>query len=345
MLAVGDMPEHQPETHPVRHIRRRPLRGLARLAVIAWILCCVDGLRAAAAPGADAKTANAVIGACAADDVWLVSTRHLPGICRLPSAANVAVERRTERGRWERADVAELLADPGRPLVVFIHGNRYTVVDARQQGLQLARQLATRCPETGPVRTVIFSWPSEQQALLLKDGRAKYDRAHADAHYLAWLLGQIEPARPVAIVGYSFGALIALGALDDLVAAERHGRRDVQPWIDRPGRAHFVFIAPAVRCDALAPRGPHREAVDCLDRLTLVINSRDDALKFFPLLDRDLRADALGRAGMPRRWLPAEVEFTATDAAAIVGKNHGLPLYLASPKLTATIAAGALEGL
>lgn len=326
---------------------RPPRRGVVRLLVMTWVLC-LGGLRAAVGGAADIDTPAPATWAHApgpSDDVWLVSTRHLPGICRLPSTASLLVERRAAAGRWERADVAELLAAPDRPLVIFIHGNRYTGSDARRQGIQLARQLSACCPAAGPTRTVIFSWPSEQQGLLLKDGRAKYGRAHADAHYLAWLLGQIEPTRPVAVVGYSFGALISLGALDDLVAAERSGRGDVQPWSQRPGRTHFVFVAPAVRCDALAPRGPYREALDCLDRLTLVINSRDDALRFFPLLDRDLHADALGHVGMPRRWLPPQIDFTATDAAAIVGKNHGLPLYLASPTLTATIAAGALEGL
>jgi hypothetical protein len=47
---------------------------------------------------------------------------------------------------------------------------------------------------------------------------------------------------------------------------------------------------------------------------------------------------------MPRRWA-AGAEFTATDAATVVGKNHGLPLYLASPSLSRRIATGALEAL
>ena len=284
--------------------------------------------------------------ACRGVDVWAVSTRRLPGVCRLPAAADLAVERCVDPdcGRWERADLDSLLADPSRPLLVFIHGNRYESGEAKGQGVLLARHCTAGCPGGCRPRVVIFSWPSGQQGILLKDGRAKYDRAYADGHYLAWLLGRVAPERPVAIVGYSFGALITLEALEDLVAAERAGRADVMPWTRRSGRTHLVFVAPAVRCDALAPRGPYAETLACFDRLTLVINSRDDALKFFPWIDRDIRADALGKVGMPRRWA-GSAEFFATDAANIVGKQHGLPLYLSSPALSRRIATGALDAL
>ncbi len=277
----------------------------------------------------------------------MISTRRLPAICSLPTEAAPAVERCIDPacGRWQRSDLDALLADTSRPLLFFIHGNRYSAAEAKSQGLALARRCRTRCPAGPTPRLVIFSWPSEQQGILLKDGRAKFARAHAEGHYLAWLLGRVDPERPVAIIGYSFGALIALEALDDLVAAGRAGRTDIQPWEGRPGRTHLVFIAAAVRCDALAPCGPYRDAAAVMDRLTLVNNSRDDALKFFPLLDRGVGAEALGYSGMAGRWLPADVEYAATDGAAIIGKHHGLPLYLGSPSLTARIAAGALDAL
>ena len=146
-------------------------------------------------------------------------------------------------------------------------------------------------------------------------------------------------------MAYSFGALITVTALDDLVDRERSGAGDLQPWTNRPGRTHVVFIAAAVRCDAFGPRGPFRETLACCDRLSLMINSRDDALRFFPWLDKRLRVQALGYVGMPRSWVPGDVEFSATDAADVVGKNHGLPLYLASPGLTARISREALSGL
>lgn len=290
-------------------------------------------------------------------DVWCVSTRRLPDIRRVPQSPPVGIERFVERGaelncgrgRWERSDLARLLGndgrDRGKPLVIFIHGNRYDSVSAKQQGLLLARHCAAACPGGGAVRTVVFSWPSEQQGFLLKDGRAKYERAFSEGRYMAWLLGQIDPLRPVSIVGYSYGALITLEGLKDLVDAEQAGRSDLQPWLDRPAPTNLVLIAPAVRCDAFAPRGPYRRTLDCVDRVALINNSSDDALRFFHLLDRNTNVDALGFVGMPRRWLPAHVEFSAVDAANIVGKNHGLPLYLSSPSLTKRLCTAAACGL
>lgn len=292
-------------------------------------------------------------------DVWMVSTRRLPGTCTVPVAPAFAVERfvtdscpdasvatcadRGLRGHWERADLASLL-DDGKPVVVFIHGNRYAPAEAKQQGLLLAQRCGASAG-MGAVRTVIYSWPSAQQGILLKDVRAKYDRTFTEGRYLAWLLGQMEPTRDVSIIGYSFGAQIALEALEGLVAAEDAGRTDLQPWRDRPGQTNLVFIVPAVRCDALAPRGPYRHAIECVDDVSIIINSRDDALKFYPLIDRDTRLAALGRTGMPRHWLPPHIGFAAVDAHRAIGKQHGLPQYLHSPTLTKRLCSAAMCGL
>ncbi len=315
--------------HPPRPRAVRPRLRAAALAC-AW-LCCVG----ARAPAADP---------CAPADVWVASTRRQPGICRMPRRAALDVERLSggDRGRWERAELEDLLAEPRRPLVVFIHGNRYSAAEARSQGLRLARLIAATCPDAGPVRTLVFSWPSEQQGVLLRDVRAKYDRAHADGHYLAWLLARVEPDRPVAVVGYSYGALVGLVALDDLVTAADGAATG---WADRPARTHLVCVVPACRCDALAPRGPHREALAGVDRLTLVTNSADHALRFFDCVDRDARVEALGVTAMPRRWVPAGVEYSAVDAAGVIGHGHPLPLYLDAPGLARRITAGAAAGL
>lgn len=278
-------------------------------------------------------------------DVWVASTRRLPAICRLPRDVALDVERLGHAGgcdRWLPATRDELFEPVPRPLVVFVHGNRYDLAAARREGLELARKMAAACPQA-PVRFVILAWPSEQEGRLVPSLRANYARAHADGLYLAWLLGQVAPERPVAVVGYSYGALMALEAFAALAGAG--GDADVVPCVERSGRTHLVLVAAAVQADALAPRGPYRSATRCLDRLVLVNNTRDSALRFFEYVDPRLRAEALGHEGMPAGWVPRGVEFRALDAAQVVGRRHAFTSYLDSAGLLRQIAAGAIAGL
>ncbi len=278
-------------------------------------------------------------------DVWSVITRGLPDIRRMPEVARPAVERLDESGCWRGADLERLLENPGQPLLVFIHGNRYDHGSAREQGLLLASRTCATCPEAANTRTVIFSWPSDKQGILLRDSRAKYERAVSEGHYLAWLLSKVEPDRPVAIVGYSYGSLIAVEALEDLVHAQWAGRDDIHPWIERPAPLHLVLVAAAVRHDAFAPRGPYRETLSCIDRLTVLYNSSDMALSFFEHVDRSLRTEALGHEGMPASWMPRGIGFGQVDAAQVVGPSHRFKKYLASPDLMRRICSGAGKGL
>jgi len=282
---------------------------------------------------------------CRQRDVWSVITRGLPDISRMPTHANPGVERLDARGCWQKTDLSGLLENPRQPLLVFIHGNRYDHGSAREQGLLLAARTCATCADAADVRTVIFSWPSDKQGILLRDSRAKYERAVTEGHYLAWLLSQVEPDRPVAIVGYSYGSLVALEALEDLVHAEATGRSDVRTWTDRTAPLHVVLVAGAVRQDAFAPRGPYRETLPCIDRLTVLYNSDDIALRFFEYVDRSLRTEALGHVGMSAAWVPRGIGFSQVDCAGIVGPSHRFRNYLASSSLMRRICSDAGRGL
>jgi len=318
---------------------RFPRPPALALAAAVTLVACAAG-PTAAGTGLGADRAPIVCPQPPGDDLWLVSTRRLPGICGLPTHAELDVERQVG-DRWERSSVDAMLDEPSRPLVVFIHGNRYEAAEARSQGMTLGRRLAANSPE--PVRTVVFTWPSQQRGRLIESSRDNYRRAISDGHYLAWLLGRVPQQQPVAIIGYSLGALIAAEALDDLVT---HPEASVDsPWVSRRGRTHLVLVAPAMRCDALAPRGTCGAATRGIRRLTLVINSRDLALRMFPHLDRETNLDALGAVGMSRQAVPAVVEYSATDAAPVVGRKHAFPEYMQSGTLMRRIARGAVEDL
>lgn len=291
-----------------------------------------------AAPGADDRPA-------CGRDVWSVITRGLPEISHMPREPRFGVERLGADGR-RRCDTLEaLLADPRQPLLVFVHGNRYEHHEAWEEGLLLASRACATCPEAARTRSVIFSWPSSQQGILLRDSRAKYRRAQSEGHYLASFLARVGPDRPVALICYSYGSLIALEALEDLVHAQTTGREGVEPWLGRTAPLHVVLVAAAVRHDALAPCGPYRETLPCIDRLTLLYNSDDCALNFFEYVDRSLRTEALGHEGMPARWVPRGVGFSQVDAAPIVGTSHAFKDYLGSRSLMGRICSGAGRGL
>lgn len=278
-------------------------------------------------------------------DVWSVMTRGLPEIGHMPREVRFGVERLDADGRRHRDDLDALLADPRQPLLVFVHGNRYEHHEAWEEGLLLAARTGATCPEAARARTVIFSWPSAQQGILLRDSRAKYRRAQTEGHYLASFLARVGPDRPVAMICYSYGSLIALEALEDLVHAQAAGREGVEPWIGRTAPLHLVLVAAAVRQDALAPCGPYRETFPCIDRLTVLYNSDDMALRFFEHVDRSLRTDALGHEGMPAGWVPRETAFSQIDAAPIVGTSHAFKDYLCSRSLMGRICSGAGRGL
>jgi hypothetical protein len=76
------------------------LRSLLALAV------CLLGMAVSAAA------------ACPEDDVWVVSTRRLPGVCDLPSHTSFDVEQRIA-GRWERGDMpSEDVLNPATEAVI-----------------------------------------------------------------------------------------------------------------------------------------------------------------------------------------------------------------------------------
>jgi len=300
-----------------------------------WLAMAVAGLLAAvqlAAPAAEWCEAPT------GPDVWAVSSRG-------GGEPTDRVQRYVPGRGWERSDAGALFDGDGRTLVLLVHGNRYEHADALDQALRLARWLGTCADGTRPPpRVVAYSWPSDKQGAPLRDSRRKYERASLEVRRFAGLLERIEPQRPVGIVGYSYGALVALGGLAARVGADGDAAGGPRGWAVREAPVNLVLVAAAVRCDALAPAGPYRSAATIVDRVVLLNNSSDIALRFFPWVDRGLETDALGRVGMPARWLPEGVEFRQYDAADAVGVSHRFLGYLESAGVARRLCAGLVDG-
>ncbi len=345
----------QPPSRPPRAVSGRPLRALLAVlptvclmlpivAVGSWPRPVLAAMPVAATvvPAADGPGG---CGGAAPLDVWAVNTRTGGDAC-------ARVERFAPGRGWRRADAGALFDGGIGPLVLLVHGNRYEHADALEQAVMLARRLAACGSDRAacgsgpqPPRVVAYSWPSDKQGILLKDSRRKYERARCEAERFSRFLGRIEPERPVGILGYSYGALVTLAGIESLVASERAGAGGATVWASRPAPVHLVLVAAAVRCDAVAPHGPYRAAAEATDRIVLLNNSSDSALRFFPWVDRGLEADALGRVGMPVRWVPPGIDFRQYDAAGAVGSSHRFLLYLEAAGVSRRMCAGLLDGL
>jgi hypothetical protein len=77
-------------------------------------------------------------------------------------------------------------------------------------------------------------------------------------------------------------------------------------------------------------------ALTSVDRMLLLNNSCDRALKWYPLIDRCRRPQALGRNGIARCALGAEAQkVVQRDVCCEIGRVHDFQNYLCRPSLMA----------
>ncbi len=278
------------------------------------------------------------------DDIWLISTRHLgcPAWDK-SSDVDLRVKHYSVVDGWSESSLSEFLAsdDPTQPTLIYVHGNRVGWCDAIQGGRNAYEDLLG-CSPSRPVRYVIWSWPSDQIHGQLKDVRVKAARTNGEGYYLAWLLGQLDPATPVSLLGYSFGARIATGALHLLGGGELAGRA-LSPVLQRPSSSiRVALIAAAVHNHWLHPGGCHDQALSQMERLLIQYNSCDPVLKRYRLIEKRSRPAALGYTGM---YVSDELAtwIEQRDVCCIVGKSHDEDRYLSSASLTAQMRLTLLD--
>src|SRR5262249_32893717 len=164
------------------------------------------------------------------DQVWIVSTRHLD--CPWGSKYEPALAFwRYDKGRWQPATAAEFYATDSADVVtpIYVHGNRIDSSLAASYGLSVYFELVGKLDAEPPARFVIWSWPSDQIKGPLKDVRAKADRSDVDAYYLGHFLSRMRDDVRVGIVGFSFGARIASGAMHLLGGGSLFGQAVPSP--------------------------------------------------------------------------------------------------------------------
>jgi len=272
----------------------------------------------------DKSLAEAALPAHELQPVWLISTRAAP-VCGPQDGIppELGYWRYDDPSGWVCATREEFLTsgDADLPTCFFIHGNRYTHAEAIEYGWLGWRRLVEESCVRGPVRFVIWSWPSEWIFGGLEDARVKSIRSEAQSFYLAHLIDQMPPETPLSLVGYSLGARLGTGALHLLGGGRLVGN-------ELSARLHPYR---AMDNDWLTPGSRHGQALDQVDRMLILYNSRDIVLKRYRFIDPS-RPSAMGYAGMA--WTAAATgRVIQVDVTSWLGRAHTVENYLDTPAL------------
>lgn len=218
------------------------------------------------------------------DELWIVSARRARATAAGPTGYDVW--RYEGSGRWHTSNVAEFAAaDPNVPVCFHVHGNRVSFCDALCGGwAYYTKFTAGRCRERGPIRWVVFTWPSDRLNIgSRKDVQIKAVRAECYGYYLAWIADQLPAEARVSMIGYSFGTRVIGAGLHYLGGGALRGRALAERrHEDRAVRA--VLLAGATDNDGFLPGRYMQMAPSQIDRLLVGVNRRDPAMKWYPLL-------------------------------------------------------------
>lgn len=265
------------------------------------------------------------------DQVWAVSTRNLGRGCAANQQPGGSIWRYEAR-HWKPATTADFYATDSADMVTtfFIHGNRIDHWLALRDGLDVYFQLVGKLDDERPVRFVIWSWPSSQIKGPLKDVRSKAWRSDTDAYYLARFLAGMSPDVPTGIVGYSYGARIAGGALHLLGGGNLNGQTIAAG--ERPP-IRVAFWAAAMHNHWLLPGHYHGQALPMADRWLITYNCCDPVLSRYQWLEKCGNPVALGYSGFyGRNRLSSELNARVEEmnVTRLVGGTHDMRPYLYS---------------
>lgn len=262
------------------------------------------------------------------DRLWMISTRHLSSEVRRVNLDSVdfRIAQLDRCGNQQSDQFDSFLSSlsPDRVVVIHVHGNRLTEPEANERGRFVYRSIKYYAADI-PMDFVVFSWPSEQNGCLLRDGRAKAGVTEAESLYFATLLRELVTRNiPVAIVAYSFGSRVTSGALHCLAGGALSGRRlPTEPIVG--ANIAVGMVAPAVQADWLGTGRYHGLAAKNIADLAILYNSRDAVLRRYWLVERDSRGPALGYVGPTRIALGFDgspVPLVKCDCAKVLGWAH-----------------------
>ncbi|MDR0871176.1 MAG: alpha/beta hydrolase [Planctomycetaceae bacterium] len=197
---------------------------------------------------------------------------------------------------------------PEKPLLILVHGNEMSYSESKHYG-KIAAGLVDK---TGEHRLVIWSWAAEKVLCgIKKDALLKIRRADAQGPVLASFLQKLKPESKAVLGGFSLGANVVCGALQNLP--------------DKTSlRIRTVLLAAAIDSGSLSVQGKYSGAVSKTEKFLIYVNPDDWVLRFYPLLKGCRGPEAVGKAGVSLYGQPAQVrqKVKSVNIQSSLGTEH-----------------------
>lgn len=328
------MSHHDNSSNHDNSTERRVARTLSRRHWVATLSGALAGAYLSAGAAA-ARGQAPVQPASQASEWWALDTRTAG--CNIERAQ---AYRSAGCGQpWNCATAADaftaLSADAGDPNVftlIYVHGNRSTLQTGLDAGVKIHNAVKPYLQPHERLRLLTWCWPSDEIRGQLKDIRYKAQVSEGQFGLFADTLCRLPANARVGVIGYSYGARIALGALAQIAQRRRSGKPSPAP------SPRMVLWAAALNAAWMAPGGRLSCSVEALDRLLVVRNTCDPALRNYFIVEGHHRGvRALGEVGFP--WgCPAAEKCQELDGSGHLGNNHDVDNYLRSPTVISCTA-------
>ena len=272
---------------------------------VAIVLFLTIGLSCAAPTAAQTfiEPPSAIDVAEPVDELWMINTRCITSqACRANlDVLNYSVSVYDGQRRLQLSDIQSLISvattDSATANVIYVHGNNFEADEVMERAWFVYQYIRCNRREGTPIRFIVWSWPSQPETTPLKDVRLKAERTDAQGLYLALVLREISTsAKPITLIGFSFGGRVITGSLHALAGGSLGGRVIPGEPI-RQLNTHVGLVAPALDNDWLMPGKYHGLATLNMERIALMYNPRDLILKRYWILDPSEWSKALGQAG------------------------------------------------
>lgn len=297
------------------------------LLVVGLGLCATFTGTSQAAAGASSRVA---------DEIFEINVR--------PAGCTTSPERLAERmvvseyalsgegnsRQWVESDLARVTQPKTDAITIFfVHGNKVDACYARQRSMRVYRTLVRQACDDRPIRFVIFSWPAAEVNGFLNDFRVKAARTRPVGWQLAWVLNQMPGDARVSLLGYSYGARIVGGAMHVLAGGDLSGLSlGGTATTHRPMRV--AFLAAATHAGWFGPNCYHGLAMHQIDRLLLLNNELDPAMRFYRFVETNSNPQAMGLCGPTCLSAEARSRVECYDCSRCVGRSHDLFKYMAT---------------